>query len=416
VIEGGKIVTEDDLYSPDWDPFKDPKKVKKQTEEKENGEVQDALVFVHPLSEPPEDVQDVVIAPFIRNGDMSFIVGRPSSGKSTFLAELALGLVDYRDRCPVWRDGQLFRDAWRIVDRKSLVGEEDCVLVIDGENSRSVWRQLIARTLSSYNLPLPGDGESESTYTDWMLKRILHVKSDPLNMYKAKGRRAAMEVIVQMCEELSAKAVIMDYAWKIFSPHDNADTEWVNEGLSVLRDKLKERGILSFVVAHPAHAIKDAKDSRKRLPYGTAQQQAMADARFYIKRNEKSITLYKDKDRAVDWVDDGKSVLLDFGAYGGGYTKIDRLDDWPKVRPVDIFTLTEHQKKALLSLPPMRDWTLNSLTERERGGYSENYFKNTLRPELKTIGLVEIVGKQGKYEIYRLSQRGIIARKGLAGR
>jgi hypothetical protein len=353
----------------------------------------------------------MVIEPCIRRGDMVYLTGHYGCGKTSLVADLLLGLLDFNDQLDPYKDEKLLAGAWSLVDRRRDFPWERKALIVDSENDPSSWQQHLWRTIWSYRIKPLAEGSSieNDAYVQSLFGRIAHVKSRELGLAD-RDRIAAIKRLIQRIIDVNAGIVILDYAWRIFAPADNAVTDWVDDGLSPLRDYCKEQGILCFVLAHPPKPTQgmSGRTIFKREPRGTFEQLNTTDCAFYLHRprTEPKIYFKHEKNRAgISWIHQGDGVTLHFGPEAGGFPKAENLKNWPLDRPLkeDLTTSAEAMLKAM----PNGVFSINDLTKEQRGNVSVKTYREHL-PFLLRANAVNEVGKKlgEKTVLYTLGRAG----------
>jgi hypothetical protein len=312
---------------------------------------------------PPVPLSDVdlyaarpwILGPCIRPGDCVYVVGRAGHGKSTFVADLLVSLLDPTNQISNPSLGPLhgtaLAGAWKI--NRRLFPTETRAAIINAETSGpDDWAYMVRDTLTQH-----GHAPASTAFTS-VLSKIHFFESQDLGL-RRDHLTADAEALAHALIHAGYGIVVIDPVYDAFSPRDNADATWVFDGLSPFVRILKHAGILSMMIAHPSSVSRSfgAKGGptleQAFSPFGSEKQISVIDALFGIDRlpGENTIRVIKFKSRrAGSWVQNRAEFKLTFGKEGGYSAFSFSGEPWPYENPKRV-TIPAAALRLLARLP-----------------------------------------------------------------
>lgn len=343
----------------------------------------------------------VLIEPFIRQGDLVMLTGAPGQGKSTLIADLMLACT-----LPEELPGAAELLAGGMKVNREVLGVGPRIVVLDAENEPAEWSEFVESSAMARNMDM------DHPAIRWALAGMRWRRANDYLWDDLRQVRGEIDRLLDACEALGTKILVIDSLHKIWRRNLN-DPEWVTEGLGVLKEQARLRGITTIALVHTSRDFKDKLRNNKYLPSYTSQQEKEADTIIGLKRVAKDnlLNLILVKRRAGKWNDEGSVCKVALSPTFGGYTEL--LEGWvmedPKVNGNIMKSLMAHHKRLLCELPADRTFTFDDL---DLGTKNRSA---ALRPLLarKVVEKVGGRGVRGNPYVFKVTDEGKLARKAL---
>ena len=285
--------------------------------------------------QPP--VFKAALRPFFRVGDLGIFVAPKGAGKSTLMIDIACAFaVQHIGGAEnPWRDGYCCGSLMRAEFPTN-------VLILDADNDAHDWGTVFQQAMLAYKVPPNSDVKVMAG------SRIHHAQAGQYNLNSVKGRAEGIDQLMEDIDTGGYGVLIMDYLWRIFAPHENADTRWVTEGLGILRAKCRERGVIILALSQPPMGEVSAQLAiHKMRPYGTTQQDNITDVIINMSptAGHGGLNLFVSKRRFGPKV--GGRVHVQFRSEGlAGYRKTTRGPwDWDTAVIAPVVPLMSRPKR-----------------------------------------------------------------------
>lgn len=346
---------------------------------------------------PPEPPR--YIFPFIRPSDMAVVVAPAGEGKSTLIGEIAMahsGLAGHSGEC--------LGGAWK-VNKDFCLGRK--TLILDADQDPADWSDILSLTAKTRKLP---SAEAEYVIRNY----IKHLRCEDVD-FGANAEQAIAD-LVYTCQHYGVGLLFIDPLHKVFGVDDVADLGWVFSRLGRLRDCLRQAGVTSIIMAHPAHSGSHSGD-RYYSPAGSSGQLGIFDSRFGLKKLKRKSKLFVYKNRGIRWIEAGSHVELPHTSKGVGFGKAVGTDAWPHHMPQE--PLDPKMLSILQACPPEAEFDLSYLFDKdqtEERGLKKPFRKATVHEAFRYVLFPrELVssprgkGTRGDPVIWMLTDKGRIA-------
>lgn len=338
------------------------------------------LLFQH-VTAPGADPRPTVIAPFMRRGDFTMLTGAMGEGKTALLADMAFsaGVCSYLPN-EFHALAGAFRVNWHVLNAKRVV-------ILDAENDRSEWKDLLLQSARARDLDplepglfnLMGDQIRWTSASNWS--------------FSPRNARDTTKRLVDALIELDCGVLIIDPLHALLGIRDQNASGWVFDTLRPLRMALKQTQITTLAVVHTSRGHKDKLDENLFNPSGTSEQEKMCDHLFGIKRNKKNNTfnLRLVKRRSAKWIHEGHNIRLHGTGLHAGFLLAENIwsftDD--STAPLTI-RLSPNELHLLNSLPKDKEFTFADVK-----GHKST-ITHTFKSLLEPAGYVKHVRGEGK--------------------
>jgi hypothetical protein len=335
-----------------------------------------------------EAIEPAAIAPFWASGDLFYLCGLKTSGKTTLALDLAVApLLPEREG-----------SAWGGVLQVNMArfGPDGRVAIIDGEDSRQRWASRVKALLAGGSVDMGRAG-------DILRSRLLYYKPSELGLRDKTHWERNSRAAVRFLARQGVRLVVADTASRLWQPTDPNQPDWVFDGLAPFHDELRDARICCLLNAH--HKRPGEFGAQAHGPLGTSQQENETDGLLFVNRaaDKGELEIRHEKSRRSWWIQPGDRIRLKIPRHRFGY---EPLPPWREIWPHDGpsgdsagGSGTHFDPSAALS--PMKREILTVLQQAHPGSRSESELVSSTEHdrssvfkacrELEAAGLIEAV-------------------------
>ena len=353
----------------------------------------------------------MLLAPFVRQGDLVLVTGDRGTGKSTAIMDIICSLILPPHHLVEGPDGSIEQATETLVPHHNgafagaLTASQDVwnartAVILDAENDTDEWRMLYEETMLQRGL-------RPDSFTARMVQQLIrwrdahNIDFNDLDKFPTWVNT----VFIPELLALDCGAIFIDSTHKCWTKDLN-NPDWVARGLGYLKYACRKNNITIFSITHTSRDHKDKSDDAKLLPSFTSQQEKEADTILGLARRKKDnqLRIKLVKRRYAKWNQEDTWLTVMMSPTYGGYSRV-LHNPWLDERPCKEGepVLTEAERSLLCKLPPDIPFDMNVIDGTP--SYNRKLMEQGLIPQNCAISLGGS-GKRGDPYRYRLTELG----------